>query len=147
MKAEAVLCYVDGGKAYFTTQKLEDQWGDDWDDAPYEHNAGIPHKPCWHREQRNCPCDICEREWDGLTPKWEIVEVVFEYSADRPSDLYNNSPYSVNDINEKKVPWLRPYDENNDKIYAGTTLTDFCKMVMRSGGKIYRELKEGESIF
>lgn len=87
---EPVLCYVDGGKAYFTTQKLEDQWGDDWDDAPYEHNAGIPTKPCWHREQRNCPCDICEREWDGLTPKWEIVEVVFEYSADRPSDLYNN---------------------------------------------------------
>lgn len=31
---EAVLCYVDGNCAYFTTQPLDQQWGDDWNDAP-----------------------------------------------------------------------------------------------------------------
>lgn len=33
------LCYVDDGFAYFTTKPLTEQWGDDWNDAPYEHNA------------------------------------------------------------------------------------------------------------
>ena len=31
--------------AYFTPLAMEDQWGDDWDDAPYEHNAGSPCDP------------------------------------------------------------------------------------------------------
>ena len=39
------LCYVEGNIAYFTTQDLDKQWGDDWDDAPYEHNAGLPYLP------------------------------------------------------------------------------------------------------
>ena len=38
----SVLCYVDAPWAYFTTRRLSEQWGDDWDDAPYEHNAGTP---------------------------------------------------------------------------------------------------------
>ena len=28
---------------YFTSD-LENQWGDDWDDSPYEHNAGPPYE-------------------------------------------------------------------------------------------------------
>ena len=37
---EPVLCYIDQHKrAYFTTQALSKQWGDDWNDAPYEQNA------------------------------------------------------------------------------------------------------------
>ena len=39
------LCYIEKNFAYFTTQDLEKQWGDDWDDAPYEHNAGTPYEP------------------------------------------------------------------------------------------------------
>jgi hypothetical protein len=27
------LCYIDGDKAYFTTQPVEEQWGDDWDEG------------------------------------------------------------------------------------------------------------------
>ena len=42
---EPILCYVKGPWAYFTTQPLKKQWGDDWDDAPYEHNAGEPYGP------------------------------------------------------------------------------------------------------
>ena len=41
---EPVLCYIDQmGRAYFTTQALSKQWGDDWNDAPYEHNAETPY--------------------------------------------------------------------------------------------------------
>ena len=42
------LCYVERNFAYFTSIPLELQWGDDWNDAPYEHNAGEPygdHRP------------------------------------------------------------------------------------------------------
>ena len=27
------LCYIENSFAYFTTQDLDKQWGDDWDDA------------------------------------------------------------------------------------------------------------------
>lgn len=30
---------------YFTSD-IENQWGDDWDDRPYEHNAGKPYQIC-----------------------------------------------------------------------------------------------------
>lgn len=38
-----VLCFVKGNRAYFTRKDLDEQWGDDWDDRPYEYNAGEPY--------------------------------------------------------------------------------------------------------
>ena len=38
---EFKLCYIENDNAYFTTNDLMKQWGDDWNDALYEHNAGI----------------------------------------------------------------------------------------------------------
>ena len=46
------LCYVDSDEyfdapmtLYFTElEDVTEQWGDDWDDAPYEHNAGTPYE-------------------------------------------------------------------------------------------------------
>lgn len=29
---------------YFGDTECEDYWGDDWNDAPYEHNAGIVYR-------------------------------------------------------------------------------------------------------
>ncbi len=40
---DPVLCYVDEPWAYFTPAALTDQWGDDWNDTPYEHNAEEPY--------------------------------------------------------------------------------------------------------
>ena len=37
------LCYVSNGVLYFTNKELSEQWGDDWNDHPYEHNAGEPY--------------------------------------------------------------------------------------------------------
>lgn len=42
MEKEFKLCYVEGNKAWFT-DNFENQWGDDWDDKPYEDNAGYPY--------------------------------------------------------------------------------------------------------
>jgi len=39
---KSALCYVSGPWAYFTTQALNKQWGDDWDDAPYEQMREDP---------------------------------------------------------------------------------------------------------
>jgi hypothetical protein len=40
---EPVLCYATAGQAWFTTD-LDNQWGDDWNDAPLNCNAGTPYE-------------------------------------------------------------------------------------------------------
>ena len=58
--------YIPGDQtllAYFTPLALEDQWGDDWDDAPYDCNAGSPYDHM-HNEKG---------EWE----EFEMLEVLF----------------------------------------------------------------------
>jgi len=133
------LCYVEGNIAYFTTQDLDKQWGDDWDDAPYEHNAGLPYLPSVYyyadgRSEKNI------RDWnkDG-TPKWEIIKVMFEADLYTPCNNAINSPYSVQDINNGKVAWLKSFNKEF-YIYAGVSIKEFKRLVELSGGNIY--LKE-----
>lgn len=77
-------------KLYFTDEDISDLYGDDWDDRPYEHNASEPYGI---KSDRN-------------------KEVTFEtyiLESDRvrtPCSGYLNSPWSVDDILAKKVPWL-----------------------------------------
>ena len=146
------LCYLTDIFAYFTTQELSKQWGDDWDDAPYEHNAGEPYKPCWHNEPNNlnyvhrgpvepgelCKGKCCIDDWnDDGTPKWEILKIVYEISSlCLPNHGCNNSDYSVESINSKRVPWLYSLD-GKEKIYAGTTLKNFINKINELGGQIY----------
>jgi hypothetical protein len=148
----AVLCYLDENWAYFTTQDLDKQWGDDWNDAPYEHNAGPPYLPCWHNEPKYinhpkrglcktgelCMCNTCKNDWneDG-TPKFKIFKIAYEvdFNKQLPSDSFSgNSRWSVQEINARKTPWLIV----NDKyIYAGTTLKQFCEIIKQEDGIIY----------
>ena len=117
------LCYIDNCFAYFTTQDLKVQCGDDWDDAPYEHNAGAPYLP---KESED----------------YKIVKVAFESSAYTPDSEHLNSPYSVDDINDKVVPWLKykDYKTNEFKVlFAGATLTEFINYIEDGGGTIYLE--------
>ena len=111
------LCYVDGAWAYFTTQKLEDQWGDDWNDAPYEHNAGTPYAD------------------DGF----KITKVAFEGNFEQPKDGHLNSPFSVEMINAKQIAWLRTssWANNKDAISAGASFEEFEMFIKRNGGKVY----------
>jgi hypothetical protein len=158
---EPILCYVRDNVAYFTTQRLRDQWGDGHDDKPYEHNSGIPYSPCWHNEPlaRNnpksarginpatnqpyragelCVCECCQRDWnpDG-TPKWRIKTVEWAGPFTEPCHGYCNSPYSVQDINALKVPWLTPVEGSDGRaIYAGIKLSEFCAAIVRAGGDV-----------
>ena len=42
------LCYVEDQSACFT-DNFEGQWGDDWNDAPYEHKAILHYARREHR--------------------------------------------------------------------------------------------------
>lgn len=113
------LCYVDDNFAYFTNKSLTEQWGDDWDDAPYEHNAGTPY------------CD----------EKDQIFKIAIETDLRTPNDGYFNSPYSVQDINNGAAAWL--YDrwgKSGIAIHAGCLVIDFIERIQQSGGKCYFEI-------
>ena len=122
---EPRLCYVDGGCAHFTTQPLDKQTGDDWNDAPYEHNAGDPYE--WS-------------ERDG-GPKWEIHRRYWEGSFSTPADdAMTNSRYSVDTINTGAVAWLRLHVQgasHDDHIWAGDTMSEFTRKILAAGGNVY----------
>lgn len=112
------LCYIEDNKAYFTTQDLDKQWGDDWDDRPYEHNAETPY------------------EGDG----WEITAVMFEGDFEVPCAHRLNSPYSVQDINALHTPWLRTetwVSKVRKVLFAGSSLKEFVTFVEKHGGTVY----------
>jgi hypothetical protein len=118
MNSEAVLCYVDGAWAYFTTQELSQQWGDDWDDSPYYCNAGSP--------------------YGSDSDEWEIVKIAFDGPFETPEDTRIH--WSVERINNKEIPWLwdgfEP-ENSNVRIWAGTSLNEFVALVRSAGGSVY----------
>lgn len=131
---DPVLCYIDGQWAYFTTQELSEQWGDDWNDEPYEHNAEEPYRYGEHDAKL------------GKSP-WTITKLVYECDLETPSEWVTNSSYSVQDINKKATPWLssgkygkRNKDDSPIQIWAGTPLSEFIRIVQSIGGTIYREV-------
>jgi len=129
MKSENFkLCYVSGSFAYFTTRVLEKQWGDDWDDAPYEHNAGSPYEFQDYNKER------------GDEP-WEIVKVCFEAQLETPADIAgSNSRYSVEMINSGAIAWLTSPSWGSGErvsIQAGASIDEFKSLVRKAGGTVY----------
>lgn len=102
------LCYVANNILYFT-DNFEKQWGDDWDDAPYEYNAEPPYEI------------IPELEDNSYRGNIRCIAVM-DLDAEEPCDGYLNSVYSVKDINQGVVPWLRTYKYGN--LMAGTTIEE-----------------------
>lgn len=140
--SDARLCYVEGSWAYFTTQSLDKQWGDDWNDAPYEHNAGEPYT--WRPTQMI----KAHGEWTTIpngASRWEIVKVAWEANdCETPAERDPpNSRYSVEQINARKVPWLTdPGYGTRPRVYtpvvwAGATLAEFTEIIEARGGRVY----------
>lgn len=127
MEDNAVLCYVSGCWAYFTTKPLQDQWGDDWNDAPYQHNAGSPYR--WR---------------DGYTePRYELYEAAWFGPFTTPEETTEDY-LSVEDINAGKFPWLTPAHDllmgigkTGLPINAGVTWTEFQRLMRFAGGVCY----------
>jgi hypothetical protein len=137
MKKDFKLCFIAENFAYFTTQELSKQWGDDWNDAPYEHNAGVPYEAAFHYymdgRREKSPKDWNE---DG-TPKWEIYKVAYDYcGAETPSEIAaGNSRYSVEAINNKLTPWLTKYPDK--ALFAGASIEEFITFIEECGGTVY----------
>ena len=127
------LCYIRDNFAYFTTQDLDKQTGDDWNDTPYEHNAGEPYLPLVYGSKEKNPRDWNE---DG-TPKWEIYKVAYDYcGAETPAEIAgSNSMYSVDSINAKLTPWLVKWP--NKALFAGASVEEFITFIEECGGTVY----------
>ena len=131
------LCFIDETKncAYFTEKEVTEQYGDDWNDVPYEHNAEPPYEYDYN--------DANYYAENGEYRKIKIAKVFFElphfYSV--PCTGHTNSPFSVETINKGVVAWLWT---DNFKLFAGTTLNNFIKTIQDNDGKIYLELEKGE---
>ena len=123
------LCYIDGNKAWFTNN-FEKQWGDDWNNKPYECNAGYPYE--YWSELIEDSQDIWQRKWKHHPIKLKTLYFEIEdWSELKPCDV---GCFSVEEINENKVAWLST-DEYS--IFAGVEMNDFIKIVEEHGGKIY----------
>ena len=125
------LVYVEDSWAWFTTRPdWQEQWGDDWNDAPYEHNAGEPYTWKPYMAERG-------------VPHYEIVKVAWDGADLRlPRDGFLNSPWSVQQINAGAIAWLMPPDYSDAlvAIMAGTTLHDFIGEIHGQGGTVYMPL-------
>jgi|2_EtaG_2_1085320.scaffolds.fasta_scaffold08348_1 hypothetical protein len=115
------LCYAEGGwgegKLYFT-DNFETQRGDDWNDTPYECNAGRPYEDDTHK----------------------VVAVYFE-GGDFvfPNHNHHNSPHNVEDINKGKIAWLRPAEwaDHTRSIKAGTEMGEVLCALRYHGAKLF----------
>ena len=103
-----VLRYIDrhAPVAYFCEP---DAWGDDWNDAPWEHNAERP-------------------------TSWITRVVYLDSDLETPGHNMLNSPWSVDDINKGAVAWLSSHYGRGIHIPAGATVAEFVRQVGAAGG-------------
>ncbi len=79
-------------------EDFENAWGDDWDDAPYEHNAGRVYDEYIHR----------------------IVDLYFNWGVDileaeKDWNYGGNSPYSKEDFKNRIAPIFVAYYLDEDE--------------------------------
>ncbi|NYH19919.1 hypothetical protein [Paraburkholderia bryophila] len=117
------LCFVRAPWAYFTRLPLDQQWGDGWEQAPYEQHAGLPYD-------------------DG--PE-QILTVAFDGPLQVPNADYGKQ-LSVIEINRGDAPWLRTQDFISNApvhIMAGASLERFVEQVELAGGRVFAPLGWG----
>ena len=131
-KEEYKLCYIDGQKAYFTNN-FEHQWGDDWGDKPYEHNAGEPYDSWSELIEDNE--DIFKRKYKHHKIKHKVLYFeTNDWDERKPCDM---GRFSVEDINKGIVAWIAT---EKFCIQAGTNIVDFINIIKENGGSIWQEI-------
>ena len=137
MSKQFKLCYVRDNILYFT-DNFKNQWGDDWNDRPYEHNAEPPY-------DRKDYGDEYDDKWHDKHGSGNIRIIAFDfydgYYIKQPKDgRYNgNSPYSVEDINNGACPWL--WSEEAGALPAGATMAE-AKRWLKKAKVLWGELHE-----
>lgn len=74
---------------YLGKDELENWWGDDWNDTPYEHNAGIV--------------------YDRFVESWVDIVFPFDWDIYEPGDDWNyngNSPFCKDDFKNRQAPCI-----------------------------------------
>ena len=114
-------------QAYFTPIDLKDQWGDDWDDAPYEYNAEEPYDSYCDNEGQH---EINIYVVHFTVPK-EVDETLL-----MPRDFCvgrYGSCVSVSQINSGMVAWMYARESyktcDGFAIQAGTIISEFVKKI------------------
>lgn len=126
------LVYVEGSFAWFCTHP-DDAWGDDWNDAPHDCNAGSPYLDRggeWEKVAFEADLEIGGTQFGSYPP------------FHPPAPKYG---LSVEEINAGKAPWLyqpsyghKQFPEPLFEIPARVTLTEFIDLVQSVGGRVYR---------
>lgn len=116
MTPQPVLVYVDAPWAYFA-DSIEEATGDDWNDAPYDCNAGRPY------DYR--------------------LKVAYDGPLETPDSgtVGRDRWVSVDQVNAGEVPWLADFlgggRWNPVRIMAGVTVREFVALIEESGGHVW----------
>ena len=100
-------CWRGNALRLYFGSSVEEIYGDDWDDIPYESNCGPVHS-------EHVKCIL-----DALIPfNYTISDISDNYS------YYDNSRYCRNDFKKGNIPlfWITDYGVNNNddiKFYMG----------------------------
>lgn len=112
-----------GYRLFFTDADLSDQWGDDWDDAPYDCNAGWPYD------------DTHTADGNGGWIKHEHtilvlnVTISVEHAPTIPAEYGGyNSSFSVEMINQGACAWMF-FGKDCKPIHAGATPLDVFERI------------------
>ena len=118
------LTFIDERNAWFCTDPAT-AWGDDWNDAPHDCNAGLPYFDRggdWYRVMFD-PGNL------------ELVGVQFGQAENKWGVL------SVQEINEGAAPWLAEFDWRSgdlvNEVPAGVSVPEFVELLKESGGKVF----------
>lgn len=128
-------------RLYLGKQETNNYWGDDWDDAPYEHNSGI------------------------VNPKYvtNVIDLYidYDYSVVEPADDFTysgNTPFSKEDFKNRKCPilvlgeykWdflysIESLNKNNITIYMNDPIKEIIKKLEAKNcliKEVYKDWKE-----
>lgn len=115
--------------AYFTSCSINDQWGDDWDDSPYQDNAGEPYDDIHDNsifESISKYTVSYQNDYDVLRVRFVIKSYFCKFALDFAN-------LSVIDINKGAAAWIfEPGNSNQLKsiaIYGGCTAEEFIKNI------------------
>ena len=126
------LCFVKNNVMYFTDD-FENCTGDDFNDRPYDCNAGEPYE--WVNEW-----SAEENKKHGHTHIRYIAYMPYNYWIREPKDgHWTNCPYSVDDINAGAIAWL--FCDEAGALPAGATIEEAITWLKSIGAK-WGELHE-----
>lgn len=133
MKIIDFVKYGNTFSLYLGTDDCEDYWGDDWNDVPYEHNA--------------------EQVYSEYIQGYVEFAFPLKYDVREACDGYFNSPFSKEDMKNRKVPCLtistdifhnKSTPESKIEIYFGDNIDEISKQITELGGFKILEMRGEE---